>query len=386
MSETALTRDEQRRLLEALSHKRTELGDLKFSKSAWLDPHVLALAKEIRSALGLSERELKDKVEDAIMKSGALELAEISPFLYETTMPNLIESNLFTIYWREAKDHEIKGAPQFDEALFLDLWGHIRANHRQFSPLHDFQTRKYQHNVNVIFVPSRIAARQKEFGSVDTAAATPKGDFIFNTVFMQKLLDFAHLKQLKVERGPNGKKYKSNGGKYPDEYGYIEFLIMHELMHYSRGDFHYQNVIPNADATVINYAGDFRTNHQLVKSGLPQIPIGLFSDHLNMDRQRTYKELYDKVKEELAKVRKHMAPPPPDGGQHGTKPEKVKTISVGSPVKLPNGKFGRVKSIDGNSTAGHSVTNEDGARPKIEIEEISKEEANSLAAEQKEQQ
>jgi hypothetical protein len=59
-----------------------------------------------------------------------------------------------------------------------------------------------------------------------------------------------------------------------------------------------------ANPKIINWVGDFRTNYLLVKSGFEQLPIGLFSDHVNYDRQKSYKEMYDIVKAEFDKLNK----------------------------------------------------------------------------------
>jgi hypothetical protein len=55
-----------------------------------------------------------------------------------------------------------------------------------------------------------------------------------------------------------------------------------------------------------NYATDFRSNYLLVKSGFEQLPIGLFSDHINYDRQETYDQMVDLVHNELKKMPKPL--------------------------------------------------------------------------------
>jgi hypothetical protein len=73
-------------------------------------------------------------------------------------------------------------------------------------------------------------------------------------------------------------------------------------MHYSNDDFYYQKIIPKANNTIINWVGDFRTNYLLVKSGYEQLPMGLFNDSINYDRQSEYIEMYRLVKEEFEKM------------------------------------------------------------------------------------
>ena len=377
---SVLSEAEMKRLFEALSNKKVDVGQLKYSKSDWKDPHVVKILKHVSKATGKSVAEVQKEMENSVNE--AAKLAKISPLIAATTFMNAVESAAFHMM-KDAGDissHLGKDDVEFDEDVFMDLWDLTRANHKQFSPLRDFQTKKYLTNPQVIFVPSRFKKYQEKYGQIDTAAATPDGVFIFNTEFMQRLLDFAVVKDLKPKPGVNGKKYEANGGKYPNGYAWIEFLIMHELLHYSYGDFHYQKAIPKADPTVINYVGDFRSNHILLKSGYEQLPIGLFSESINLDRQLTYRECYDLVKEELKKIREQMAPPEPDGGKHPDGDDgPPKEIRVGMPVKLPDGTFGRVISINGNKKDGYSVTDKEAPDAEIEIEPITKEEANEIA-------
>lgn len=303
---------------EAFEAKRRVVGDVKFSVSTMADPHVQRLIQYTAQRANVPVAVVEQAVQKEI--SELTDVSKKAPLLYETMIKNAAESAAFNIYWNACMPPPTNPAdmlkrmlagktipvriqapepagPTFREFIFMKLMQSIRADHDDFFPLRGFVDRRPLMNINWIFTPS---ATSTQYSNVDTAAATPTGSFIFNKTFMQCLLDYAHLKQIK----PAGAKYVSNGGDIPDEYAYVEFLIIHELMHYSNDDFYYQRIIPNADSQIINWVGDFRTNYLLVKSGYEQLPIGLYNDHINYDRQKEYVEMYNKVKEEFDKLPK----------------------------------------------------------------------------------
>lgn len=278
---------------EAFDHKRRDLGEVKFSSTSLDDPHVKKIIDDIVSKHGVKREDLIKGVEDRIKKFD--DIAKKSPILYDTIKKNIVEQEIFDLI----EKHKVaEKAPRFDVKIFSKLLRFIKIEHDQFFPLRNFIDHKYLYNPVIILVPSNKPEHAK-YNDVTTAAATPSGEFIFCKPFMQKLIDYAHLKGVT----PKGKKYSINGGEIPDEYAYIEFLIIHEFMHYTYADFHYQKKL-KANPTIINWVGDFRTNYLLVKSGFEQLPIGLFSDHVNYDRQKSYKEMYDIVKAEFDKLNK----------------------------------------------------------------------------------
>lgn len=282
-----------KRLLEGMNFRRYHPGQVTFSTSAWTDPHIQAIVKAIATAKGVPEADIEAAVNQEINKLN--ELATKAPLLYHTVKTNAVENCLWKIF--EETDLATP-APKFATTTFFNLLRFIRAEHDEFFPLRGFIDRRRLENPQYIFVDDGSKEAAKWKGVVNTAAATPTGVFIFNLHFMQKLLDYAHLKGIK----PNGRKYVSNGGSIPDEYAYIEFLIMHEFMHYSNDDFYYQKIIPDANPDIINWVGDFRTNYLLVKSGYTQLPMGLFNDLINYDRQKEYVEMYNLVKDEFEKL------------------------------------------------------------------------------------
>lgn len=291
-----------RKLVEAFEGRKFQKGKVNFSSSAFADPHIVTAIDEIAKARGVTPQQVQAFIQSKIDEFA--DVAKVAPILYETINKNIVENEVFHLF---AKTPVEVPSPKFDGQTFNDIVRSIQADHDEFWPLRGFIDRKRLYNpvFTTVNVPVDFDAKSNE---VMTAAATPRGEFIFNVPFMQKLLDYAHIKGIK----PKSRKYKSNGGTIPDEYAYIEFLIMHEFMHYTNDDFYYNKIIPNADMTIINWVGDFRSNYLLVKSGYEQIPMGLFNDDINYDRQSTYLQMYEAIKKEFEKLKKQK---PQQGGQ-----------------------------------------------------------------------
>ena len=304
-------------IAEAFENKKRTVGEIKFLTSTLNDPYIRKLIAHTAKSANVAESVVMAAVEAQI--ADLTDASGKAPMLYETMIKNAAETAAFTVFWDAHQPaptdpaamlkQAISGkpsfrvttptpiGPKFREFMFMKLAQSIRADHDDFFPLRGFVDRRILRNINWVFTPS---SDHPTWNKINTAAATPSGTFIFNKTFMQCLLDHANIKQIK----PAGQKYVSNGGDIPDEYAYIEFLIIHEFMHYSNDDFYYQKIIPNAKPTIINWVGDFRTNYLLVKSGYEQLPIGLFNDHINYDRQKEYIEMYNAVKAEMDKLPK----------------------------------------------------------------------------------
>jgi hypothetical protein len=283
---------------EAFEIKRKALGTVPFKQTSLQDPHIQQIISDTSAVTGSSVQEITQYLQKKMAEIE--QMKKYSPILYEIAAKNAAETAVFDfIVHSRARAH--KHLVSFDPLVFNQLLKLVRRDHRQFFPLRQpGDTSRYVFNFNPILVPTTKKELQK-FNRVDTAAATAKGEFIFNTEFMQKLLDWAAMEGVR----PNGAKYQSNGGPIPDAYCYIEFLIVHELLHYSYGDFNYGIQMPEFTHMIHNYASDFRSNYMLVKSGYPQLPIGLFSDDVNADRQGSYREMAQLVSDELKKL-----PPP----------------------------------------------------------------------------
>lgn len=351
-------------LNEAFISKKFGPGEVKFSKSQLNDPHIKKIIDHVSKITGVSITDIEDGISEKIKEFG--DIAVKSPLLYSTIVDNIIEGEVFRLL--ENKDVIITDAPQFSIRVFNHLIDLIKSEHSRFLPMRDLFSGKYLKNQNFIIMPSTKKEYQK-YADIKTAAATPVGDFIFYKPFMQQLLNYAHLKGIT----PQGKKYTNNGGDIPAEWAYIEFLIMHEFLHYTESDFGYQEKL-KADGTIINWVGDFRSNYLLVKSGYEQLPMGLFNDHINYDRQLSYKDMYELVKTEFAKLNK---------GQKDKVTEKIDEITddhpknpkekfkVGQIVRGNDGTYGKIKSI--NTSIKDAVIEPLTAEEQKEIDEKYKE-------------
>jgi hypothetical protein len=285
-------------IFEAFTSRRFNPGEVDFSKTSLNDPHIEKIIDKIVSDTGLDKNEILKEVNEKLAQYK--DFLQKSPVLFATIEQNAIEEVVFGLLQKHKS--LTATAPKFRDSVFTKLLTIIYAEHNQFFPMRSIVDSKPLKKPVFVFVPSNEQAHQsKGYNSIDTAAAYPDGTFVFNRDFMQQLIDYAFLKGVK----PKKKKYKCNGGEIPDEYCYIEFLILHEFMHYTYADFYFQKKMKAKSKLgnkIINYVGDFRSNYLLVKSGYEQLPMGLFNDGINYDRQDSYREMFNIVKEEFKKL------------------------------------------------------------------------------------
>lgn len=312
---------------------KKQVDEVKLLKTTMNDPHVKRIMQHITGGDHAKEQAVEAKIQAQIKKLECV--AKVSPILYEAALDNIIEDVLFGMFWEKPaklkfvkkdkgdspEDESSEGdiepvvvqdkklapdvatAPKFNTKTFNNLVDKIRAESKSFFPLRNMIDYHVIHHPAFTVVGDGLNPKvEKRYGHVATAAATADGTFLFNVNFCQALLDFAHLKGIKAANNRYGKKYVSQGGSIPDEWEYIEFLIRHELMHYLYADFHYQKVIPDANPKIINWVGDFRSNHRLLHAGFNQLPLGLFSSYVNFHKQSSYQEMYDVVKNEFNKL------------------------------------------------------------------------------------
>ncbi len=323
------------RINEAFESKKYKEGEVKFSKSSPTDPFCLKIAGMIAAARSITVPDVFAEIETQVAK--VKDLATKAPTIYHTIVDNIYEGELFSMM--EKLNIDVPDCPKFSKVTFRKLTEYVRGEHNRFFPLRNFIEKRPHANPAYYYSddPHDPDTKNSRFASVKTAAATPSGEFIFNVPFCQRLMDWAHLKELK----PKGRKYSNHGGPIPYEYCYIEFLIMHEYLHYSEADFYYQQIIPDAHPKIINYVGDFRSNYLLVKSGYEQLPIGLFCDKINYDRQNAYIDMYNIVKNEMEEA----------SGEGEGEGEMELPIEVGTRVKTPSGKKGVVTAINPDGSA-----------------------------------
>lgn len=290
-------------LKEAFSARRKPKGQVPFRRSSMTDSSIVGVVQKVSKETGVPEDVLIKEMESSMEKLN--QLKDYSPKLYDTLILNSAENAAFSLI-RESSRKVDLSATQFNYAdTFKKLFKLVLSENSAFFPLKAPGEQKRILKIKPIFVPSsdKVYA-DAGFNSVTTAAATPGGEFIFNVDFMNKLLYYGAA----VDIQPLGKKYVANGGTIPNNYCYIEFLIIHELLHYAYGDFAGGKRYKQYSHLAHNWASDFRSNYMLVKNGYTQLPIGLFSDDLNFDRweTRSYKKLIAAVDKEMKKLPRQL--------------------------------------------------------------------------------
>lgn len=303
-----------------VNNKKAAVGTV-IKQVTLADPHVRKLIAYVHKKTKASVKDIEAHIQEEVDKLGVK--ATRSPLLFGTMMHTAIESALFHMFKpvehrkgdEKFERFDVDTGPKFDPVIFSRLLSRVKIENAHTFPLRNVFKKKPIAAPRVIYIPNKDAATMSKYGDITTAAATPNGEFIFNVPFMQQCMDYSHVRGIV----PKGKKFKSNGGTFPDEYAMLEFLILHEFYHYTQGDFHYDKVVKGidggkADGQIINWVGDFRTNYDLVKAGFEPIPMGLYNELINYDRQETYQEMYHAVEREL---------------------EKVKTVKVGDMIRDP---------------------------------------------------
>jgi len=287
-------------LIEAFVRGRKEKGEVPFRKSSLTDAHIRSVIVSLSTKTGVPVAEIE---KDLVSKMDKFqEVGKYSPMLYDTLIQNAAENAAFNHISESVKLQKLDISDvKFNEITFKNLVKAVQRENPAFFPLKPRGEIRMIYQLKTILVPD---PRFKMYDTVKTAAATPGGDFVFNKNFMQQLLYYAGVSNLK----PKSAKYECNGGPFPDGYAYIEFLIMHELLHYAYGDFATGKRFSQYSHKAHNWAMDFRSNYMLVKSGYEQLPVGLFSDDLNFDRELTssYPKLIKVLDQELKKLPKDL--------------------------------------------------------------------------------
>lgn len=331
----------------AIIHTRKQRGEVPFKVTSLDSEHIRKIIKHVSQETGVSEQDIVKEMEQnkyiLEMRQIAEEIKKISSEipnaigLYRNMMDNAAEYAALKIIGRAGK-------VDFDADIFNRLIQYIRAENNMMpmrSP--DFST-KTRSSITIgkqlapILVPNPDPRLAAKYNDIETAAATPDGFFIFNMNFMRDLINFAEVTGLRMDTP----KYQSNGGDIPDSYGYIETLILHEFLHFRFGDFSRFTSLKKYSHHTHNVATDLRSNYILLKSGYPQLPLGLYSDEFNTDRdgmlsypsliaavdnvlKRLSKDTNDKIKKSMDE---HEAPrmeedeESPEGGTPGGKPEE----------------------------------------------------------------
>ena len=292
-------------------------SDVKLNTSSTKDPGVVAALELYAESTGIDYKDAKNQFESQL----ALQQAQTKNSKnHKNTHDNAAASiafNMLDSLDASSLDLSRWGIDDNDDLLdrdyFFDLTQYVLGENAQFFPLKNpFETRAVKPYFYIYPDHAPLMVRpglRESAAQCETAFCTTKAEMVFSRPFAESLA----LNALVTGVKPKSKKYKSNGGGIPDHYCYLEFVIMHELLHYSAGDHFYTKqmvkkiqkdypTIAHHAHLILNYVGDYINNWQLVASGYEQLPIGLFSEELNYDKFDTYEEVIKAVADEMLKT------------------------------------------------------------------------------------
>ena len=342
-----------------------DMSTLNWNKTPEDSPFVQNILKQYAAENKLSISDVQKKFNTDLEKTK--KYLEETPVMSKTMLKGIVEQVLFNFVPKS--EDEV-----FDLKTLKELFTNIEGTYSQYFPLHDGSTGKIVYP-SIHITPS-VFQQPDWMKGIETAAASADADIVFNKSFAQKLIYYARMKNVKG----NAKYYVSQGGDIPDSYVYIEFLIRHEMGHILRGDMivgtniladwieknkaSYPNCIAmfggnikNLAHRVNNYVADYIMNAQLVKGGLPQLPIGLFSEDINYDEHQRissmWKIVLDEMEDQSEKAQQQMKDQMDDhlSGQDNNN-EKQSNDKSGKDQNGQQGQQGQ--SQDGQSQDGQS--------------------------------
>ena len=320
---TRVSIDEQK-----LNLTRKKKGEVDFTSSDLATDYVEDILKDYLLENGRPLTDLDDVKLDVLEKATESKMhLDETPKMGGTVAGNAVEGAVFDSFIpKNLEDHLDK-----DELLSLTgltkVSNALRAQYRTLFPLKEGGTGRIINPSLYITPGSALFSPPPWAEQVDTAATNGEGEIVFNKTFANKLAYFAKKKAKYGKYAFKNKMFKSYGGEVPDTWGYLAFLVMHEYRHIIAGDTtsypeelteyitknikKYTNIVTAMNGStsknaiimtankIQNYVGDYITNYLLVKSGFPQLPMGLFSDDINYDRMNSMKDMWMAVLDEM---------------------------------------------------------------------------------------
>jgi len=305
-------------LSEALNYRATKPGENIYEESDINSPHIQKMIDFYVKTTGQDKQSVLQKFQVDIDQT--IEYLSKAPIMNKNAIENAASSQSFYLLDEidlDKVDYSALGIQRKDLLngdVFFDLTEAIIVENADFFPLKNpFEPRSIKPAFFIspddLWMMSDAQLKASSQGDF-TAFCTPTAQMVFNRKFSEKLALYS------IITGPKSKskKYKSNGGKFPDWYEYIEFVMVHELLHFSVGDHFYTKsqvekitkkhpeISTGLAHKILNYTGDFINNHTLVNSGYAQLPIGLFSQNINYDRMKTYDEVVEAIIAEFKKL------------------------------------------------------------------------------------
>jgi len=199
------------------------------------DDNIVGAMRVYANATGTPFAEVKRKVEQGIAETQA---ATVGSKNHKNVYDNAAASEVFSLLETiPVADMDLSGYgitdtdDLLDRDYFFDLTQYVLGENSQFFPLKNpFESRSvkpyfyiYPDHEFLMKSPSLKAAAAQ----CKTAFCTTKAEMVFSRPFTESLAVNALVAGIK----PDSKKYVNQGGPIPDHYCYLEFVIMHELLH-----------------------------------------------------------------------------------------------------------------------------------------------------------
>lgn len=295
-----------------LKEASDDTSKTKFRETTIDSPEITKAIESVSAKTGVPADLLRKDIEKELEK--IVKLQKYSPLMYEDMSKNAVETAAFNLIWSSKKYKDVsKNEWDLDnEELFnklLELFDRIELDltSTHVMPFRFPKSSKRIVNLNPIFIPNYAFpqySNKKSKRFIKTAAVSQYGQFFFNKQFMEALLFYGSI----IDVQPTGRLYERNGGPFPNNFCYIEFLIMHEIFHWTFEDIRKGNKYKKYSHLAKNLADDYANNALLVSLGYCQIPVGFFSSKLNYTNEQynTRIKLLRAVATELKKVPKNL--------------------------------------------------------------------------------
>ncbi len=204
-------------------------GTVKFINTQINEPFVQDILQDYANEHKMGINEVNSKFQEEIKKT--LEYFKETPLMNEQAIEGVVEQVLFNYIPKDKPEVTYKVLMENLKEMFL----RIQAVNKHLFPMRDGSDGRIVEPI-IHVTPAPPFIKQADWlKSVKTAAASAQGDIVFYLPFANDLIYYAEKKGIKAV----GTMYQSNGGPIPDNYAYIEFLILHELYHVIHGDTKY---------------------------------------------------------------------------------------------------------------------------------------------------
>jgi len=166
--------------------------------------YIKRIIKEIATQTNESESTVKKMIQEDV--NDYLTNLPKAKRLSDVAKQNAVESIIFDM----VKPLDVPKS-KFEPEVFNKLFNYILVRNKSFLKITDPITKR-KLKLSIIYTPQPAFIKQPDWVKrIDTAAASPEGDLIFNTNFVEQLSKYSLLKGVK----PKGSIYESMVGQSP---------------------------------------------------------------------------------------------------------------------------------------------------------------------------